>query len=52
MRYLSQLAKHLSGRRAVRRGGLFFCTSLAFLPLSFLFKNKLLSPKVQNSEFP
>nr|DAL21238.1 MAG TPA_asm: hypothetical protein [Caudoviricetes sp.] len=32
MRYLSQLAKHLSGRRAVRRGDLFFCASLAFLP--------------------
>nr|DAE25165.1 MAG TPA: hypothetical protein [Siphoviridae sp. ctXX925] len=32
LRYLSQLAKHLSGRRAVRRGDLFFCASLAFLP--------------------
>nr|DAW52570.1 MAG TPA: hypothetical protein [Bacteriophage sp.]DAW58590.1 MAG TPA: hypothetical protein [Caudoviricetes sp.] len=48
MHYFSQLAKHLSGRRAVRRGDLFVCTSLALLPFSHLFKNKTSAPKVQN----
>ena len=34
LRYLSLLAKHLSVRRAVRRGDLFFCATLVF-PLCF-----------------